>query len=127
MFSASLPASNTMAAMASLEIMETEPQYVEQLWDNGMKMLKGLNDLGFNTGRTQTPIIPVIIGEDEPTFLTWKLLFERGLFTNAVRTPAVPKGESCLRTSYMATHTEEQLDRALAIMGDTGRQLGLIA
>jgi 8-amino-7-oxononanoate synthase len=127
MFSASLPASNTMAAMAALEIMETEPQHVEQLWDNGMKMLKGLNDLGFNTGRTQTPIIPVIIGEDEPTFLTWKLLFERGLFTNAVRTPAVPKGESCLRTSYMATHTEEQLDRALAIMGDTGRQLGLIA
>jgi 8-amino-7-oxononanoate synthase len=127
MFSASLPASNAMAAMASLEIMETEPQYVEQLWDNGMKMLNGLNELGFNTGRTQTPIIPVIIGEDDPTFLTWKLLFERGLFTNAVRTPAVPKGESCLRTSYMATHTEEQLDRALAIMGDTGRQLGLIA
>ncbi|MGB3713770.1 MAG: pyridoxal phosphate-dependent aminotransferase family protein [Candidatus Promineifilaceae bacterium] len=127
MFSASLPASNAMAAMASLEIMETEPQYIEQLWDNGMKMLNGLNELGFNTGRTQTPIIPVIIGEDEPTFLTWKLLFERGLFTNAIRTPAVPKGESCLRTSYMATHTEEQLDRALAIMGDTGRQLGLIA
>ena len=126
-FSASLPAPNAMAVMAALELMETEPHHVEQLWDNGMKMLNGLNDLGFNTGHTQTPIIPVIIGEDEPTFLTWKLLFERGLFTNAVRTPAVPRGESCLRTSYMATHTEEQLDRALEIMGDTGRQLGLIA
>ncbi len=126
-FSASLPASNSMAVMAALDIMETEPQHVERLWDNGMKMLNGLNELGFNTGQTQTPIIPVIIGEDEPTFLTWKILFERGLFTNAVRTPAVPKGESCLRTSYMATHTEEQLDRALEIMGDTGRQLGLIA
>jgi len=113
--------------MAALDIMETEPQHVERLWDNGMKMLNGLNELGFNTGQTETPIIPVIIGEDEPTFLTWKILFERGLFTNAVRTPAVPKGESCLRTSYMATHTEEQLDRALEIMGDTGRQLGLIA
>ena len=112
--------------MAALEIMETEPHHVEQLWDNGTKMLKGLNDLGFNTGQTETPIIPVIIGEDEPTFLTWKILFERGLFTNAVRTPAVPKGESCLRTSYMATHTEEQIDRALHIFEQVGKQVGLI-
>jgi 8-amino-7-oxononanoate synthase len=125
-FSASLPASNAMAVMAALEIMETEPQHVEQLWDNGNKMLNGLNNLGFNTGKTQTPIIPIIIGEDEPTFLTWRLLFERGLYTNPVRTPAVPKGQSCLRTSYMATHTEEQLDCALDILGGVGRQLGLI-
>ncbi len=126
-FSASLPASNAMAVMAALEIMETEPQHVEQLWDNGNKMLEGLNGLGFNTGNTQTPIIPIIIGEDEPTFLTWRVLFERGLYTNPVRTPAVPRGQSCLRTSYMATHTEEQLDCALEIMGDVGRQLGLIS
>ena len=126
-FSASLPASNAMAVMAALEIMESEPQHVEQLWDNGNKMLNGLNNLGFNTGKTQTPIIPIIIGEDEPTFLTWRLLFERGLYTNPVRTPAVPRGQSCLRTSYMATHTEEQLDCALDIMGDVGRQLGLIS
>jgi 8-amino-7-oxononanoate synthase len=125
-FSASLPASNAMAVMAALEIMETEPQHVEQLWDNGNKMLNGLNNLGFNTGKTQTPIIPIIIGEDEPTFLTWRLLFERGLYTNPVRTPAVPKGQSCLRTSYMATHTEGQLDCALDILGGVGRQLGLI-
>jgi 8-amino-7-oxononanoate synthase len=126
-FSASLPASNAMAVMAALEIMESEPQHVEQLWDNGNKMLNGLNNLGFNTGKTQTPIIPIIIGEDEPTFLTWRLLFEKGLYTNPVRTPAVPKGQSCLRTSYMATHTEEQLDCALDIMGNVGRQLGLIS
>ena len=126
-FSASLPASNAMAVMAALEIMETEPQHVEQLWDNGNKMLTGLNNLGFNTGNTQTPIIPIIIGEDEPTFLTWRLLFEQGLYTNPVRTPAVPKGQSCLRTSYMATHTEEQLDCALDIMGNVGRQLGFIS
>jgi 8-amino-7-oxononanoate synthase len=126
-FSASLPASNAMAVMAALEIMESEPQLVEQLWDNGNKMLNGLNNLGFNTGKTQTPIIPIIIGEDEPTFLTWRLLFEKGLYTNPVRTPAVPKGQSCLRTSYMATHTEEQLDCALDIMGNVGRQLGLIS
>ena len=126
-FSASLPASNVMAVMAALEIMETEPEHVEQLWDNGNKMLLGLNNLGFNTGNTQTPIIPVIIGENEPTFLTWRLLFDRGLYTNPVVSPGVPRGQALLRTSYMATHTEEQLDCALDIMANVGRQLGLIS
>ena len=125
-FSASLPPSNVMAAMAALEIMETEPEHVEQLWDNGQKMLNGLNELGFNTGNTQTPIIPIIIGENDPTFLTWKMLYERGLYTNPVVSPAVPEGMSLLRTSYMATHTEEQLDKALDILAVSGRQLGLI-
>ena len=115
-----------MVVMAALEIMETEPEHVEQLWENGDKMLIGLKALGFNTGQTQTPIIPVIIGENEPTFLTWKLLFERGLYTNPVISPAVLPGQSLLRTSYMATHTEQQLDCVLDIMADVGRQLGLI-
>lgn len=126
-FSASLPASNVMAVMTALEIMETEPEHVEKLWKNAHKMLHGLSELGFNTGHTVTPIIPIIIGEDDPTFLTWKLLYERGLYTNPVRTPAVPPGRSMLRTSYMATHTEQQLDRALDILATTGRQLGLIS
>jgi len=126
-FSASLPPSNAMAVMAALDIMENEPEHVEKLWKNGNKMLAGLNDLGFNTGKTQTPIIPVIIGENDPTFLTWKLLFDRGLYTNPVVSPGVPLGHSLLRTSYMATHTDEQLDKALDIMADVGRQLGLIA
>jgi 8-amino-7-oxononanoate synthase len=125
-FSASLPAHNVIAAMTALDIMETEPEHVERLWANAHKMLHGLTELGFNTGHTQTPIIPIIIGDDDPTFLTWKLLYERGLYTNPVRTPAVPAGRSLLRTSYMATHTEQQLDRALDIMGTTGRQIGLI-
>lgn len=126
-FSASLPAPNVMTVMAALDIMETEPQHVEQLWDNGNKMLHGLKSLGFNTGNTETPIIPVIIGENEPTFLTWRLLFERGLYTNPVVSPGVPLGQSLLRTSYMATHTEEQLDCALDIMASVGSQLGLIS
>lgn len=125
-FSASLPAPNLMAVMAALEIMETEPEHVERLWENGNYMMDGLRTLGFNVGNTETPIIPLIIGHDEPTFLTWKLLFERGLYTNPVVTPAVPPGQSLLRTSYMATHTREQLDRALDILATTGRQLGLI-
>lgn len=126
MFSASLPAHNAMTVMTALEIMETEPGYVEQLWDNGRKMLLGLKELGYNTGATETPIIPIIIGEDNPTLLTWKMLFEHGLYTNPVLSPAVPLGQSLLRTSYMATHTEEQLDRALDIFAKVGRQLGLI-
>jgi len=126
MFSASLPAHNAMTVMTALDIMETEPGYVEQLWDNGRKMLVGLKELGYNTGATETPIIPIIIGEDNPTLLTWKMLFEHGLYTNPVLSPAVPLGQSLLRTSYMATHTEEQLDRALGIFAKVGRQLGLI-
>ncbi|MFN2222729.1 MAG: aminotransferase class I/II-fold pyridoxal phosphate-dependent enzyme, partial [Candidatus Promineifilaceae bacterium] len=125
-FSASLPPPNVMTVMAALEIMENEPHIVEQLWDNGNKMLQGLNELGFNTGHTETPIIPVIIGDNEPTFLTWKLLFERGLYTNPVISPAVPPGQGMLRTSYTATHTEKQLDRALDIMASVGKQIGLI-
>ncbi len=124
-FSASLPAANVMAAMTALDIMENEPEHVERLWANGHKMLHGLAERGFNTGHTQT-LIPIIIGQDDPTYLTWKLLYERGLYTNPVRTPAVPPGRSLLRTSYMATHTEPQLDRALDILATTGRQLGLI-
>jgi 7-keto-8-aminopelargonate synthetase-like enzyme len=125
-FSASLPAHNVMAVIAALDIIENEPEHVEQLWDNTVKMSKGLKDLGFNTGRANSPIIPIIIGEDNPTLLTWKVLFDRGLYTNPVVSPAVPMGESLLRTSYMATHTSEQLDRALDILAVTGRQLGLI-
>ncbi len=125
-FSASLPAHNVMAVIATLDIIENEPEHVEQLWDNTAKMSKGLKDLGFNTGHANSPIIPILIGEDNPTLLAWKMLFERGLYTNPVVSPAVPMGESLLRTSYMATHTSEQLDRALDILAVTGRQLGLI-
>lgn len=125
-FSASLPAHNAMTVMTALDIMENEPEHVEQLWDNGRKMLTSLRALGFNTGKTETPIIPIIIGEDLPTLLTWKMLFEQGVYTNPVLAPAVPPGQSLLRTSYMATHTEDQLDRALDTMAKVGRQLGLI-
>lgn len=125
-FSASLPAHNVMAAMTALDIIESEPEHVAQLWANSEKMLCGLRQMGFNTGASRTPIIPIIIGDNNPTFLTWKILFERGLYTNPVVSPAVPPGQGLLRTSYMATHTEEQLDRALDILCLAGQQLGLI-
>ncbi len=125
-FSASLPAPNAMAAAAALEIMETEPWHVEKLWENGKFMLQGLKQLGFNTGATQTPIIPIIIGEDELCFRFWKELFDGGLYCNAVVSPAVPEGMALLRTSYMATHTREQLEKVLDIFEKAGKKLGII-
>jgi 7-keto-8-aminopelargonate synthetase-like enzyme len=125
-FSASLPASNLMAVMAALEIMENEPEHVKRLWENGEKMQRGLEDLGYNIGNSQTPIIPVIIGDLDPMILTWRLLLERGVYTNPVIPPAVQPNQTMLRTSYMATHTDEQLDCVLDVFAQTGRQLGLI-
>ncbi len=126
MFSASLPAPNAMAAYAALEIMETEPEHVERLWENAHFMMKGFRELGFNIGGTQTPIIPVIIGQDEVCFRFWKELFDMGLYTNPVISPAVPEGMALLRTSYMATHTREQLTRALDIFETAGKKFGII-
>jgi 8-amino-7-oxononanoate synthase len=125
-FSASLPAPNVMAAMAALEIMETEDEHVARLWENAHFMMKGFRDLGFDIGRTQTPIIPVMIGDDQKCFRLWKELFDQGLYTNPVIPPAVPQGSSLLRTSYMATHTRGQLEKALSIFEKAGRKFGVI-
>ena len=112
--------------MAALEIMENEPEHVKRLWENGEKMQRGLEDLGYNIGNSQTPIIPVIIGDLDPMILTWRLLLERGVYTNPVIPPAVQPNQTMLRTSYMATHTDEQLDCVLEVFAQTGRQVGLI-
>ncbi len=125
-FSASLPAPNAMAAFAALEVMETEPEHVEHLWENAHFMMRGFRELGFNIGGTQTPIIPVIIGDSHTCFVFWKELFENGLYTNPVVSPAVPEDMALLRTSYMATHTREQLGRALDIFEKAGRKFGII-
>jgi 8-amino-7-oxononanoate synthase len=125
-FSASLPAPNVMAAMAALDIMEKEPEHVEKLWENARFMQKGFRDLGFDIGGTQTPIIPIIIGDDDKAFTLWKELFLAGVYTNPVCAPAVPQGHALLRTSYMATQTREQLTRALDIFAKVGKKLEII-
>ncbi len=79
------------------------------------KMRAGFRSLGFDIGHSVTPVIPIIIGDDERTFLFWRALFDAGVFVNPVISPAVPPGRQLLRTSYMATHTDEQLDRVLEI------------
>jgi 8-amino-7-oxononanoate synthase len=125
-FSASLPAPNVATVLATLDIMENEPEYVQRLWDNTDFMKKGLAQLGFDIGHSQTPIIPIIIRDEGMTIMFWKALFDAGLFTNAVIPPAVPPNMSLLRTSYMATHTTEQLGRALDILDKVGHQLGVL-
>ncbi len=126
-FSASMPPSNVAAVLAALDIMETEPERVDRLWAVTERMRAGLVRLGFNMGPSVTPIIPILVGERDTTLMAWKMCFEKGLYTNAVISPAVPPDQCLLRTSYMATHTDEQIDRALNILGEVGRELQLIS
>jgi 8-amino-7-oxononanoate synthase len=125
-FSASLPPALVASVSAALDIIEEQPQLRTQLWKNTHKMLKGYKELGYDTGTSETPIIPIIIKDSIKTYEMCKLLFENGVFVNAVVSPAVPPGRELLRTSYMATHTEEQLDRVLGAFQKVGEQLGLI-
>jgi 8-amino-7-oxononanoate synthase len=125
-FSAALPAPNAAAVLAALDIIETESQHVENLWDNAEYMRKGFNELGYNTGTSNTPIIPVITGPDFVTGLAWAALIEEGVYTNPVVPPATPPNGGLLRTSYTATHKKEHLDKALHAFKVVGERLDLI-
>lgn len=125
-FSASLPAPNAAAALAALEIIETEPDHVQRLWDNANYMLAGLHRLGYDTGNSVTPVIPIMVRDQYRTVLAWHALVEEGVYTNPVVPPGVPPNSSLLRTSYMATHTTEHLDRALRAFEIVGHNLDLI-
>ena len=125
-FSASITPASVATVLATLEIIETEPERREKLWKITKKMKSGFQSMGYNTGPTETPIIPIIIGQDELTFMLWRLLRDDGVFTNPVIYPAVPKDQSLIRTSYSATHTEEELDRVLESFKKCGKQLGII-
>ena len=125
-FSASIPPANAAAALAALEVMREEPERVNRVNQIADYMRNELQALGFDTGDSVTPVIPIIIGDDNLTFLTWKILFENGVFVNPVISPAVSPGRQLLRTSYMATHTNQQLERVLDIFSGVGKSLGLI-
>jgi len=125
-FSASLPASNAAAALAALDIIENEPERVQRLWDNAEYMHAGLKRLGYDTGNSNTPVIPLMVHDDYRAILAWHALIEEGVYTNPVVSPGVPPGGALLRTSYMATHTIEHLDRALKALEIVGHNLGLI-
>ncbi len=126
-FSASIPPANAAAALASLHIMRDEPERVVRLAQIAEKMRTGYHQLGFNIGNSTTPIIPIIIGDDTKVLLFWKALFESGVFVNPIVSPAVPQGMQLLRTSYMATHTDAQLDRVLEIFAKVGKELEVIS
>ena len=125
-FSASIPPSNTAAVLAALDVMRSEPERIDRLHQIADYMRTEYQRLGFNTGHSVTPVIPILIGDDMKTFMTWKMLFESGVFVNAVISPAVAAGRQMLRTSYMATHTDEQLDEVLTTFEMVGKQVGLI-
>lgn len=125
-FSASITPASVATVLATLDIIQSEPERREKLLQISDKMRSGFQAMGYETGPTETPIIPAIIGNDELAFMLWKLLREDGIFTNAVIYPAVPKDQSLIRTSYSATHTDEELDYVLGSFEKCGKFLGII-
>lgn len=125
-FSASIPAANAAAALAALDVIRSEPQRVQRVNQIGVRIRTELSAMGYNVGGSVTPIVPVIIGDDMKTFAFWKELFENGVFVNPVISPAVPAGMQLLRTSYMATHTDQQIDRVLETFKSVGKGLGIL-
>ncbi len=117
-FSAALPPASVASIAKAIDIIESEPQRIQRLWDNSAYLMKHFKEWGLNTGETKTPIIPVVIGDDEKAFSLWRMLYDNGLFTNPVVSPAVPPKRALLRVVVTATHTKEQLDRALNIFED---------
>jgi 7-keto-8-aminopelargonate synthetase-like enzyme len=125
-FSASIPPANTAAALAALHVMRDEPDLPGRVLANAEKMRQGFRSLGYNIGNSVTPVVPIIIGDNDLTFLMWKTLFDEGVFVNPVISPAVAPGHQLLRTSYMASHTTAQLDHVLDIFSKVGKKLGVI-
>ena len=125
-FSASIPPSNAAAALAALHVMRDEPERAVRLSEIAAYMRKCYQQLGFNTGKSTTPVIPIIIGDRQKTLMAWRLLFDAGVFVNPVLSPGVQPGRELLRTSYMATHTDDQLNRVLGVFETVGKQMGLI-
>ncbi len=125
-FSASIPPANTATVLAALQVMRDEPERIQQVIDNGKFMREGMQSLGFDIGESCTPVVPIIIGDNERTFMAWRALFDAGVFVNPVIAPATSPGRQLLRTSYMATHTREQLEKVLDVYARVGKMVGLI-
>jgi 8-amino-7-oxononanoate synthase len=125
-FSAAPPPASVAAALATLDIIEQEPERRARLWQNTLFFREGLKSLGLDTGNSETPVVPIVVGEDAVALEMVQRLHEAGVFVNCVISPATPPGRALIRTSLMATHTREQLSRALDVIGKIGRQVGLI-
>jgi len=125
-FSASITPASVATVLATLDIFEKEPERRKRLWDITAKMRKGFQAMGYDTGPTETPVIPVIIGDDKRAFMMWKMLREFGIFTNPVVYPAVAHGQALIRTSYSASHSDEELDTVLVAFKKCGKMLGVL-
>jgi glycine C-acetyltransferase len=126
LFSTSHPPAVTAACLAALDILETEPQWIAQLWDNTRFFKAGLDKLGFNTGMSESPITPVIVGEAATAAKMSDSLFARGVFAQSIGFPTVARDKARLRTIVAATHSKEDLQYALDTFGAVGRELGVI-
>jgi len=125
-FTAALPAMQMAVVLKALEIIESEPEHREQLWENVRRLHRGMSDLGFDTLGSQTPIVPVLVGQDEVAIQVWRGLWDGGVFTTPAIAPAIPPGQAIIRTSVNANHTEDQIDRVLSTFEVVGRRHGLI-
>jgi 8-amino-7-oxononanoate synthase len=125
-FSAAPPPASVAAALATVDIMDSEPERRTRLWENTKFFQQGLQSLGLDTGESQTPVVPIVVGEDAPTLMMVHRLHEEGVFVNCVISPATAPGRALIRTSLMATHTKDHLTRALEAIEKVGRELGLI-
>ena len=126
-FSASMTPSAAATVLAALDIMEGEPERIKHLWDITNYALKGFKDAGFDTGKSESPIIPLFIRDDVKALMLTKVLLENGVFVNPVVSPGVPKEDSLIRYSLMATHTKEQVDISIEKITAAARQLGILS
>ncbi|MFP6608229.1 MAG: pyridoxal phosphate-dependent aminotransferase family protein [Myxococcota bacterium] len=125
-FSAAMPPGAAAAVLKAVEIVEREPERRKRLWENTIFMKHELEILGFDTCNSESPVIPIVVGDDMNTFMMAKRLREEGIFVNPIIAPAVPPGQALLRTSYMATHNREHLEQALTGLAKVGRELNVI-
>ncbi len=126
MFSASMPPASVATVIEAVRIIRSEPERRERLWANTNRMMSELRALGFDIGPTESPVVPILVGDLYKTFRFWRALFDAGVFTNPVVPPAVPEGHGRIRTSYMATHTDDQLDFVLDVLARLGKEFDLI-
>ncbi len=125
-FSASMPPANVASVLACLDVIEADPSYVQRVHIQAGKVRDGMRKIGYNVGESVTPIIPVMVGNEMHTVFMWQSLFNNGIYANPVLPPGVPPNKSLLRTSYMATHTDEQIEKILSVFAKVGEETGFL-
>jgi glycine C-acetyltransferase len=126
LFSTSHPPAVAASCLAAFDVLEQEPERIQNLWDNTKYFKQGLAAAGFNTGMSETPITPVIVGEAKTAYQFSAALFEEGVLATGIGFPTVPEGKARVRTIVTATHTRQELDRALEVFTRVGKRMGIL-